>query len=72
MRTENLENGRYVTLDDSTLLNAWKCTSCGSVVECFPVDYAEHGTPVCEECCEDMAFVESRLYHDPQIYIPRH
>lgn len=52
----------YVEVDDSSILNLWECQNCeNSIAQVDPIFYEDAGTPICEECGEDMVYKKSLI-----------
>jgi formylmethanofuran dehydrogenase subunit E len=49
----------WIVIDDTKLRHVWRCVDCKneSVVE--PWWYQNNGTPVCEDCDEDMLYLST-------------
>lgn len=46
----------WVRVPDEDVWHVWACEKCESLIHVEPTFYGEAGTPVCEECGDDMEY----------------
>jgi hypothetical protein len=48
---------KWRVVDDTKLRAIWRCPDCDIQVEVEPWWYQDNGTPVCEDCSDDMKYL---------------
>ena len=54
----------YEVLNDRLIFAVYACPECGEGTDWQIGDHQHSGTPVCDDCCCDMEYVETRKYHE--------
>ena len=54
---------KYEVLNDKLIFAVYACPECGEGTDWQIGDHQHSGTPVCDDCCRDMEYVETRKYH---------
>ena len=46
----------WIFVNDHKIRHLWECPECDRKVYVWPWSYSENGTPICEDCDEDMIY----------------
>ena len=52
---------KWTVIDDTKLRHVWRCADCGVQSEVEPWWYQNNGTPVCDDCGDDMAYLSTEM-----------
>jgi formylmethanofuran dehydrogenase subunit E len=51
----------WEVIEDTNIRHVWRCADCNDEVNIEPWWYQDNGTPVCEECGDDMRYLATEM-----------